>query len=101
LGEPRVGNPEFANWFNTFPIQVIRVVNQNDLTPHLPPRWAGFQHHEQEVYIKDEDGNTDYCIVSEEGESSECANSNKAFSMMQHPFAWGVLVSHKACIVEP
>ncbi|KAJ9048494.1 hypothetical protein DSO57_1034596 [Entomophthora muscae] len=36
-GEPRIGNAYFASYVNSLPLYIIRVVNENDLIPHLPP----------------------------------------------------------------
>jgi hypothetical protein len=100
VGQPRVGNKEFSEWFDTFQFNYLRVVNQLDLAPHLPPRWAGFLHVSLEVYIQNDEGDTVYCHV-ENNESTECANSNKVFSSLQHPYAWDILIGHSACLLEP
>ncbi|KAI9298701.1 alpha/beta-hydrolase [Neoconidiobolus thromboides FSU 785] len=51
-GQPRVGNVEFAEWFDALPITVARSVNYNDPVPRLPPpsifRYA---HHANELFV--------------------------------------------------
>ncbi|KAG8090270.1 hypothetical protein GUJ93_ZPchr0011g27208 [Zizania palustris] len=37
FGQPRVGNPAFAAYFNEQVPRKIRVTHQNDVVPHLPP----------------------------------------------------------------
>ena len=45
FGQPRTGDTEFANAFNTaFGSQTFRFVNNNDLVTRIPPRSLGFSH---------------------------------------------------------
>ncbi|OXM84895.1 lipase family protein [Paenibacillus rigui] len=37
FASPRVGNPEFARLFNRSAASSIRIVNPNDVVPHVPP----------------------------------------------------------------
>ncbi|RUS15362.1 Alpha/Beta hydrolase protein [Endogone sp. FLAS-F59071] len=43
FGEPRVGDALFAFFVSLSGIQVIRVINQNDIVPMLPPLSTGFK----------------------------------------------------------
>lgn len=49
-GQPRVGNPAFANAFADS-IGEYRVVHYADIVPHLPPELLGFQHVPTEVCV--------------------------------------------------
>ncbi|KAJ3284639.1 hypothetical protein HDU76_008263, partial [Blyttiomyces sp. JEL0837] len=62
FAQPRVGNAIFANWLTTLGFSLTsRIVNQDDLTPHLPPLFAGFLHFPFELWIADKNGTTLLC----------------------------------------
>ncbi|KAJ3193580.1 hypothetical protein HK101_004591 [Irineochytrium annulatum] len=62
FAQPRVGNGIWADWVDSLTFDhMLRVVNQDDLTPHLPPSFAGFRHCPDEIWIADEDGTTLLC----------------------------------------
>ncbi len=45
FASPRVGDREFAQYFNTdFGFKTFRVVNKNDLIPRIPPRSLRYRH---------------------------------------------------------
>ena len=47
-GAPRAGNIEYCN---KYPIELYRVVNNNDMVPTVPPALAGYRHAGEVVYI--------------------------------------------------
>ena len=98
---PRVGNVAFANWTQSlFPTQHIRIVNQNDMTPHLPPVFVGFQHSGNETWIADDSGDTLDCRVTS-GESAECGNAIKfGWDVSKHGYAWDQKIGHRSCYSE-
>lgn len=52
VGQPRDGNPVFANAVDSLLANKFSyVVNGRDFVPHLPPRIAGFQHPSGQVWI--------------------------------------------------
>jgi hypothetical protein len=62
FAQPRLGNTVFSQWVSTLPLHSsIRVVNMDDLTPHLPPTFAGFAHVPEEMWVADESGTTVLC----------------------------------------
>ncbi|KAJ3009033.1 hypothetical protein HKX48_008202 [Thoreauomyces humboldtii] len=75
FGEPRVGNPIFANWIHTLPFsgQINRITHTTDMVPHLPPTSFGFLHHREEYWI-DSTGTVNTCN-DVNGEASACADS--------------------------
>jgi hypothetical protein len=104
IGQPRVGNKAFAQWFENLNISFHRVVNQQDLTPHLPPAFVDFNHVGTEVYIANEQEETYYCPspdIERAEENGNCSNSFPIYSMLYHPYAWNRLISPKNCILEP
>ncbi len=47
-GAPRVGNRTYTSFLK---VKHYRWVNNNDLVPRVPPRWLGYRHMGQEIYI--------------------------------------------------
>jgi len=47
-GAPRVGNRPYAS---VLKIKHYRWVNNNDIVPRVPPRWLGYRHMGQEIYL--------------------------------------------------
>ena len=79
MGEPRVGNPAFAaahgRAFAAAGGEAHRVVNRNDIVPHLPPRvlpGLSYQHIPTEVWLAP-NGSTAVCDGS--GEDPRCSDS--------------------------
>ncbi|KAI9294094.1 alpha/beta-hydrolase, partial [Neoconidiobolus thromboides FSU 785] len=51
-GQTRVGNSNFARWYNSKPLKTARVVQFADLIPRLPPRIVlDYTHHGNEIYL--------------------------------------------------
>ncbi|BBG93224.1 alpha/beta-Hydrolases superfamily protein, partial [Prunus dulcis] len=52
FGQPRIGNAAFASYFSELVPNTIRVTNEHDMVPHLPPYYTYFPqktyHHFQE-----------------------------------------------------
>ncbi|KAJ9086558.1 hypothetical protein DSO57_1002685 [Entomophthora muscae] len=72
-GQPRVGNQAFASWLNSKPMHVTRVVNQNDIYPHLPPKTKnGYVHANTEIYLNDKIA---HVCQSTGFEAKTCSNS--------------------------
>ncbi len=47
-GSPRVGNKRYVNYVR---LKYYRWVNNNDIVPRVPPRWLGYRHTGQELYL--------------------------------------------------
>ncbi|KAH9257131.1 hypothetical protein BASA81_004681 [Batrachochytrium salamandrivorans] len=72
-GEPRIGNLEWADWFNSLPLASYRVTSQNDPVPRLPPYMLGYYHTKQEYFIAS-DKVTKTCTNSDiAGETTDCS----------------------------
>jgi len=73
-GSPRVGNSEWVSYFDDFTMYSIRMVNNEDIVPHLPPHFVDDYHH-----IPDEcwyhDSAWEACDMS--GEDPNCSDSLK------------------------
>ena len=42
FGQPRVGNAVFASYFEKHVPNAVRLVNEHDMVPHLPPYYTMF-----------------------------------------------------------
>ena len=47
-GAPRVGNRPYTKVLS---VKHYRWVNNNDIVPRIPPRWFGYRHMGQEIYL--------------------------------------------------
>ncbi|KAJ9071591.1 hypothetical protein DSO57_1035467 [Entomophthora muscae] len=72
FGQPRVGNLPFAQWMNSRNTTMLRVVNNRDIVPHVPPYNDGYVHHNREILLTP--GLTQSC-TSTSPEDPNCANS--------------------------
>ncbi|CAD8095240.1 unnamed protein product [Paramecium sonneborni] len=81
-GSPRVGDPDFYDWFTKYTkITHFRVVNQNDTVPHIPLYAMGFYHQDREIWYHD--GTHTVCAVTR-GEDKTCSYSVKSTSNADH-----------------
>ena len=83
-GSPRVGNYQFANFFNQNDCgggNRIRVVHNKDPIPHMPFKILGYQHAISEIFYTDE--RSIWFVYCEKAEDETC--SNKIGEMEQSP----------------
>jgi len=79
FGQPRVGNKEFATWFDekVGAGNWFRVVHHDDPVPHLPPPALGFSHMATEVWYVEHIGNETgagyYQVCDGSGEDQQCS----------------------------
>ncbi|CAG8546356.1 312_t:CDS:2 [Funneliformis mosseae] len=50
-GEPRTGNKDFADFVKNTGYKFFRVVNENDIIPHLPPQDFKYDHYGPEFWV--------------------------------------------------
>lgn len=79
LGQPRVGNQNFANYLDAQFPNYYRIVHNTDPVPHVPQSILGFKHGGHEIWYTPR-GMTTYktCVNSED---KSCSNSVSLFSM--------------------
>jgi hypothetical protein len=70
-GTPRVGNPQWANFFDSLKIDFKRINNEDDLVPIVPGRGLGFAHPTGEVHIVSE-GRAVSCSGQDNASDSQC-----------------------------
>ncbi|KAM0913867.1 hypothetical protein ACQ4PT_011891 [Festuca glaucescens] len=99
FGQPRVGNPAFAAYFNDQVPRTTRVTHENDIVPHLPPyfpylgEWT-YHHFAREVWLHETvvgnvvTKNETVCDCS--GEDSTCSRSVYGTSVTDHLEYYGV-----------
>lgn len=96
FGKPRVGNPAFANFFSNLIVESTRMVNKEDIVPHLPPLSVpdslSFWQSMREVWIQD-DGALKICEAK--GEHNGC--SPYGFSVDDHLNYLGVPLGAAGC----
>lgn len=82
FGSPRVGDSDFAVYFNNVIGSIMRMTHQDDIVPHLPPYDFNFEHVPTEVW--ENDGQYNVCNGS--GEDPNCADSVPVidFSVSDH-----------------
>ncbi|KAI8066526.1 catalysis At the Interface: the anatomy of A conformational change in A triglyceride lipase [Gongronella butleri] len=78
FGEPRTGNPHFASYMIDTKIPKFRVVNDNDLVPHLPAMSLGFVHSGLEYWIQNDKKTTQICKALF-FENKKCSDSTPPF----------------------
>ncbi|KAJ9049241.1 hypothetical protein DSO57_1026745 [Entomophthora muscae] len=95
FGEPRVGNLEFARWYNSQPAHITRVVNENDIVPHLDPAVFGYVNHVSEMYIQN---NHSRICSTTALEDITCSLSRfPNLSIINHNRAWDLPLGVFAC----
>jgi len=74
FGEPRLGNPAYANASMQYLPGLQRMVDYRDCVPKLPPAFLGYQHEAYEIFESPEGGDT-YQICDASGEDPTCSDS--------------------------
>lgn len=74
-GSPRVGNDVFASYVQRALPEYYRVVNENDVVPHVPFKFMGYRHPPTEVWIKDNWRRNVRVCDENNGEDPTCSNS--------------------------
>ncbi|KAJ9065377.1 hypothetical protein DSO57_1020230 [Entomophthora muscae] len=94
-GEPRTGNLAFSRWLNSQDAHITRVVNENEIVPHIPPASSGFAHHATEMYIHT---NKSTICSTKEVEDLTCSLSRfPDLSVASHLRAWDMPMATSAC----
>ncbi|RWR94122.1 lipase [Cinnamomum micranthum f. kanehirae] len=99
FGQPRVGNSIFASYFSKHLPNTIRITNENDMVPHLPPYYTYFphktyHHFPREVWLYNIGlGSLVYTvekICDASGEDPACCRSVSGNSIADHLKYFGV-----------
>jgi hypothetical protein len=70
-GLPRVGNAEFAEFFDSMVFDFTRINNESDLIPIVPGRFLGFLHTQGETHILSP-GNAVSCPGHDDANDDQC-----------------------------
>ncbi|KAI9506181.1 Alpha/Beta hydrolase protein, partial [Coemansia spiralis] len=81
-GMPRIGNQAWADSVNGLGIPIYRVIYENDLVPHIPFQWLGYQHFSQEVWIHN--NRTIFCGLDSEPVMCSASVSMADYSVPDH-----------------
>lgn len=80
-GEPRTGNKDFAKLVQSTGFKFFRIVNQNDLIPHIPPQSFTYKQYGPEFWIDPEEE----VVECPTAEDSNCSNSQeKDLNIIKH-----------------
>ncbi|KAI9293109.1 alpha/beta-hydrolase, partial [Neoconidiobolus thromboides FSU 785] len=87
-GQPRVGNSDFATWFDSLSLLSTRVTNNKDIVPHVPPRSMSFNHYFVEMWLHNNQAKI--CSTSQI-EDPSCSLSTEPFlSVDDHLTYWDI-----------
>eukprot|EP00827_Trimyema_finlayi_P004360 TRINITY_DN433_c0_g1_i11.p1 TRINITY_DN433_c0_g1~~TRINITY_DN433_c0_g1_i11.p1 ORF type:complete len:154 (+),score=40.37 TRINITY_DN433_c0_g1_i11:64-525(+) len=84
FGSPRVGNKEFAQWWQSYDLvkEKYRIVQHQDIVPHVPMINLGFQHVGVEIwYFENESLNHKFCPTLDD---PKCSDSVKFLRPYDH-----------------
>lgn len=99
FGQPRIGNAVFSSYYSKLVPNTIRVVNDHDIVPHLPPYYSYFpqktyHHFPREVWLYNIGlGSLVYKaekICDNSGEDADCSRSVTGNSISDHLNYYGV-----------
>ncbi|KAL7178087.1 hypothetical protein ACSBR2_031274 [Camellia fascicularis] len=102
FGQPRIGNAAFASYYSQLVPNTIRVTNDHDIVPHLPPYYPHFaqktyHHFPREVWIHQIGFGTLVYKVEKvcdsSGEDPSCSRSVVGKSISDHLEYYGVQMS--------
>ncbi|XAR57122.1 Triacylglycerol lipase [Bertholletia excelsa] len=93
FGQPRIGNSVFVSYYHQFVPNTVRITNEHDIVPHLPPYYSYFpqktyHHFPREVWLyKIGFGSLVYRverICDDTGEDPSCSRSVVGNSISDH-----------------
>ncbi|KAI5349577.1 hypothetical protein L3X38_002465 [Prunus dulcis] len=99
FGQPRIGNAAFASYFSELVPNTIRVTNEHDMVPHLPPYYTYFpqktyHHFPREVWLYNVGIESLVYevekICDDSGEDPTCSRSVSGNSISDHLVYFGV-----------
>ncbi|KAJ9050477.1 hypothetical protein DSO57_1014135 [Entomophthora muscae] len=98
-GQPRVGDVKFVKWLNSQPLEMTRVVNDNDSIPHMPPNFAGFYHAHTEMFVQGK--NVTICST-QQLEDPACSQSRVTIpARAPHSTAFNITLKDEHCQLLP
>ncbi|RAW27126.1 hypothetical protein PC110_g16484 [Phytophthora cactorum] len=99
FGKPRVGNTNFSARLRNASMEVYRVTHFQDIVPHLPPTWTGFEHTTEEIFYDEFSASYRNCSQTD-GEDPTCSNACSPFSctsIVDHLTYLNITMSHLIC----
>ncbi|KAI0301189.1 alpha/beta-hydrolase [Multifurca ochricompacta] len=73
FGTPRVGNRDWATFFDSHIAEFTRMNNKRDVVPIVPGRFLGFRHPEGEIHIEP-NGHAVACPGADDGTDPQCSD---------------------------
>ncbi|GMJ08347.1 hypothetical protein like AT5G18640 [Hibiscus trionum] len=111
FGQPRIGNAVFASYYSKLVPTAIRVTNEHDIVPHLPPYYSYFpqktyHHFPTEVWLYNLGlGSVVYQfekVCDGSGEDPHCSRSVSGSSITDHLNYYGVdltFIQWRSCTI--
>jgi len=98
FGSPRVGDANYAAYYNAKVSPSFRVVHYEDIVPHVPTTYEGFHHVAQEIWYNSEsDQSFVQCNMS--GEDPNCSDSLWfPISTSDHTLYMGYPIGGDGCV---
>jgi len=98
FGQPRVGNQDFATFFDGYVTPSWRVTHYRDIVPHLPPESFDFYHIVNEAWQTEQFKGMSSMTLCYTGESKSCADQfDVALSVDDHLVYLGQPQGGAAC----
>uniref|UniRef100_A0A6B2LD26 Fungal lipase-type domain-containing protein n=1 Tax=Arcella intermedia TaxID=1963864 RepID=A0A6B2LD26_9EUKA len=87
FGQPRTGDSGWAQFMQQLTGSITRVVHNNDIVPHVPPKDFGYYHTPVEIWMPT--GSVPYIVCDNSGEDPNCSDSKINLSVPDHLFYVG------------
>ncbi|CAJ0576989.1 unnamed protein product, partial [Mesorhabditis spiculigera] len=83
FGEPRTGNPVWAAQMDQLFPTAFRVIHDDDIVPHVPFLNMGYQHHETEIWYKNDMSEPAYTVCNGD-EDKQCSGGHLELNFSAH-----------------
>ncbi|KAE8685558.1 Serine/threonine-protein kinase PBS1 [Hibiscus syriacus] len=101
FGQPRIGNAAFASYYGKLVPNTIRVTNEHDIVPHLPPYYY-FPEKTYHHFLQKKCGYQYEKICDGSGEDPHCSRSVSGSSITDHLNYYGVdltFIQWRSCTI--
>eukprot|EP00030_Apusomonadida_sp_AF-17_P002471 a339785_1203.p2 GENE.a339785_1203~~a339785_1203.p2 ORF type:complete len:306 (+),score=96.13 a339785_1203:27-920(+) len=97
FGQPRVGNKMFSEWFDMQIANSIRMTNNSDIVPHLPPKTWPFDFFQQTTEVWLHPPNQVTVCSETNGEDPKCSDGHINLSTDDHHWYLDQVMGGGAC----
>eukprot|EP00300_Choanocystis_sp_HF-7_P015995 c19258_g1_i1.p2 GENE.c19258_g1_i1~~c19258_g1_i1.p2 ORF type:complete len:312 (+),score=71.52 c19258_g1_i1:31-936(+) len=97
FGAPRIGNEAYAQWFDSQIENSIRMTNDSDIVPHLPPKTWPFSFFQTTTEVWLTPPNKVTVCSSTNGEDPKCSDGQIDLSSQDHHYYLDQVMGGGAC----